>query len=131
MNKWLHKFMENPDISDRFEFLDKKMENMHGSGPDKTDRFDPTLNMSGLSGRAPRLLGENFSPYDAYDFDERLSIAEYEGGQTPAQAQRISYLDAFISVLTALPATNSQKDWLDRRIQTSRAWIEDQDYSIN
>lgn len=74
---------DNTDISDRFELLDKKMENMHGGGPDKTDRFDPNVNMSGLSGRAPGLLEENFSPYDKYDFDERLSIAEYDGEASP------------------------------------------------
>lgn len=161
MNRWLHKFMEKPDISDKFDLLDKKMENMHGVGPDKTDRFDlsanmsdlsgrplgfldeklesmsepdisdglgPNLNMSVLSGRPLGLLDENFSPYDEYDFDERLSIAEHEGGQTPAQAQKIAYLDAFISVLKALPATASQKDWLDMRIQTALAWMEAQEY---
>lgn len=47
MNRWLHKFMEKPDISDKFDLLDKKMENMHGVGPDKTDRFDLSANMSG------------------------------------------------------------------------------------
>lgn len=123
---------DNTDISDRFELLDKKMENMHGIGPDKTDRFDPNLNMSGLSGRAPGLLDENFFPYDEYDFDERLSIAEYEGETSPVEAHRIAYLDAFISVLTSLPATASQRGWLGMRIQTALAWIEAQGFhSIN
>ena len=134
MNKWLLKFMEQPDISDntdisdRFELLDKKMEYMPGGGPDKTDKFDPNLNMSVLSGHVPELLRENFPPYGEYDFDERLSIAEYEGGQSPTQAQKTAYLDAFISVLTSLPATASQRDWLGMRIQTALAWIEAQDY---
>ena len=61
MNKWLLKFMEKPDIPDRFELLDKKMKNMHGVGPDKTDRFDPNVNMSVLSGRAQGLLAD-FTP---------------------------------------------------------------------
>jgi hypothetical protein len=162
--------MKKPDISDntdRFEFLDKKMENMPGGGPDKTDRFDsalnmsdlsgrplglldenlrniseigpyisdrldPNLNMSVLSGRAPGLLDENFSPYDEYDFEQRLSIAEYDGGQSPVHAHRIAYLDAFISALTSLSATSPQRDWLDQRIQTSVVWIEGQGFhSIN
>lgn len=40
----------------------------------------------------------------------------------------MTYLDAFISVLTALPATTSQRNWLDQRIQTLLAWIEAQDF---
>lgn len=38
-----------------------------------------------------------------YDFEERLAIAEYDGHQTPLQAERIAYQDAFIAVLNALP----------------------------
>lgn len=67
-----------------------------------------------------------------YDFEERLAIAEYDGDQTSLQAHRIAYLDAFISVLATLPATDLQRDWLDQRIQTSFAWIEAQGFqSIN
>ncbi len=248
MNKWLHKFMEKPDISDKpdkpdiSDNTDKRygnLENMPGGGPDKPDRLDPSLNVSGLSGSPGALLGENLSkmpkiapdisdntdkpdisdkldklglnlnlsglsgppwgllgekvennprkrgdksarfkfepnlsplslrsqelfpetekngattvlteltrdhqsavsvppeglfPLDRdsllYDFEERLAIAEYDGDQTPLHANRIAYLDAFISVLTALPALASERDWLDQRIQTSFAWLEAQE----
>ena len=106
----------------------EKMEKMPGIGPDKPDKLDANLNMSGLSGRPLDVLERISSPYDEQDFEERLAIAEYDGGQTPLHAHRIAYLDAFISALTALPATDSQKDWLEKRIQTSLAWIEAQGY---
>ncbi len=109
--------------------LDEKTENM--SAPDisdKPDRLDPNLNMSGLSGRPQDVLERTSAPYDEQDYEERLAIAEHDGGQTPLHAHRIAYLDAFISVLTALPAKDSQKDWLDKRIHISLAWIEAQGY---
>jgi hypothetical protein len=63
-----------------------------------------------------------------YEFNERVAIAEYDGGQTDIQAQRMAYLDAFISVLSTLPATDLQRDWLNQRIQTTLAWIEGQKF---
>jgi hypothetical protein len=87
--------------------------------------------MSPLSLCSPGLLDEKLitsSPYDSQDFEEKLAIAEYDGYQNSTQAHRIAYLDAFISTLTALPATASQKDWLDMRIQTALAWVEAQEY---
>jgi len=59
MNNWLHKFMEKPDISDNTDKWDENLENMPGGGPDKPDRLDPSLNLSGLSGSSWDLLGEN------------------------------------------------------------------------
>lgn len=95
--------------------LDEKMVNTPESDiSDKPDRSDPNLNLSGSS-----LLDS---------FEERLAIAEYDGDKTPLHAHHIAYLDAFISVLTALPATGPQRDWLDQRIQTSFAWIETQNF---
>lgn len=128
MNKWLHKFMEKPDISDRFELLDKKMENMHGVGPDKPDRLDPNLNMSGLSGRAPGLLEKNYCPYpyDIRDFEERLAIAEYDGHQNATQAERIAYVDAFMAVLATLPYEGLEGDWLAQRVREAKEWLLDQ-----
>ena len=61
MNKWLHKFMEKPDISDNADKWDENLENMPGGGPDKPDRLDLSLNLSGLSGSPWGLLGENLS----------------------------------------------------------------------
>jgi hypothetical protein len=67
MNKWIHKFMEKPDISDKpdkpdiSDKWDENLENMPGGGPDKPDRLDPSLNLSGLSGSPWGLLGENLS----------------------------------------------------------------------
>jgi hypothetical protein len=69
---------------------------------DNPDRLDPNLN---LSRRAQGI----FSQYGEQDFEERLAIAEYEGEQMPLHAHCIAYLDAFISILTALPATASQR----------------------
>jgi len=214
MNKWLHKFMEKPDKPDNTDKRDGNLENMPGGGPDKPDRLGPNFILSGLSGSAGALLGENLSnmpkigpdisdntdkpdisdkpdkpdisdkpdrlgpnfilsglsggtrglfpetekngatnelteltrghqsglsvppqglfPLDRdsllYDFEERLAIAEYDGDQTALHAHHIAYLDAFISVLTSLPATDLQRDWLDQRIQTSLAWIEAQGF---
>lgn len=65
-----------------------------------------------------------------YDFEERLAIAEYDGHQTPLQAERIAYQDAFTSVLTALPQAvyeNSPgEDWLDARIKAAKEWLQAQ-----
>ena len=103
--------------------LDEKMVNMPES--DISDRLDPNLN---LSCRLQNNLEKFSSPYVEQDFEEQLAIAEYDGGQTSLHAQRIAYLDAFISVLTTLPATASQRDWLDMRIQTALDWIESQNF---
>jgi hypothetical protein len=61
---------------------------------------DQTVPLRGTNSGA-----DDATQYDAlsYEFEERLAIAEYDGQQTPLQAQRIAYLDAFISVLVALP----------------------------
>lgn len=61
MNKWLHKFMEKPDISDNTDKWDENLKNMPGGGPDKPDRLDLSLNLSGLAGSPWGLLGENLS----------------------------------------------------------------------
>ena len=58
MNKWLHKFMEKPDISDNTDKWDGNLENMPGGGPDKPDRLDPNLNLSGLSGSTYGFFGK-------------------------------------------------------------------------
>jgi hypothetical protein len=106
----------------------EKVENNPRKGGDKSDRFKLESNMSPLSLRSPELLDQNFYPYGEHDFEERLAIAEYDGDQIDIQAQRIAYLDAFISALTSLPATETQRDWLDMRIQTCLAWIEGQKF---
>lgn len=61
------------------------------------------------------------------DYEERLAIAEYDGHQTSAQAERIAYLDAFVSVLVTLPYDDSKGDWLSHRITTAKKWLLDQD----
>jgi hypothetical protein len=127
------------------ELLDEKMkkvENNPETGTDKTDKSIDEGLLSVLSVRPLELVDENFSPYGEQEFEERLAIAEYDGDQTSLHAHRIAYLDAFISVLTTLPATDLQRDWLDQRIQTTDlqrdwldqriqttlAWIEDQKF---
>ncbi len=100
MSRWLTKFLE------------KKPENQ----PDKPDRFNLKTNMSGLSGP----LHESF--------EERLAIAEYDGQQTHLQAQRIAYLDAFMTVLSTLPYEEKEghydEDWLTRRVKATQHWLE-------
>ena len=64
------------------------------------------------------------------DYEERLAIAEHDGQQTPLQAGRIAYQDAFIDVLNALPQEVSEhchgNDWLDARISAAKEWLESQ-----
>ncbi|OJW55193.1 MAG: hypothetical protein BGO67_05320 [Alphaproteobacteria bacterium 41-28] len=58
------------------------------------------------------------------DHEERIAIAEYDGQQTPAQAQRIAYQDAFIAVLNTLPYKDHYEcNWLDQRIKATKEWL--------
>jgi len=69
---------------------------------------------------------DDATQYDAlsYEFEERLAIAEYDGQQTPLQAQRIAYLDAFMAVLSTLPYEEAEsyydEDWLMRRVKATQ-----------
>jgi len=69
---------------------------------------------------------DDTTQYDAlsYELEERLAIAEYDGQQTPLQAQRIAYLDAFISILLDLAEDDLQKDWLAQKIKTALTVLE-------
>ena len=142
MNKWLNQFLEKPDISDNTDrfgsninmsdlsgrpqgLLKENLGNTSEIGPDISDRFDPSVNMSGLSGRSPSTFNEDSL---CYDFEERLAIAEQNGYQTPIQAQRIAYLDAFISILSNLAEADPQKDWLAQKIQTAITALEAQSF---
>ncbi len=58
--------------------------------------------MSDLSGRPLGLCNRIVSSSGEYDYEERLAIAEIDGNQNPIEAQRIAYLDAFISLLSDL-----------------------------
>jgi len=56
--------------------------------------------------------------------EERIAIAEHDGQQTPTQAQRIAYQDAFIAVLNTLPYEDHYKNnWLDQRIKAVKEWL--------
>ncbi|HUX79472.1 MAG TPA: hypothetical protein VMW10_07010 [Alphaproteobacteria bacterium] len=170
MSKWLNLFLENEivnrsDKSDRFdlrvslsgdpqELLDeKKVENNHSKGGDKSARFRFETNMSPLSLRPRGLLDEKVvnTPEPGFDskvnmsvlsvppegpfskssllddFEERLAITEYDGHQTSTQAHRIAYQDAFIEVLNTLPYEEAQgyydEDWLTRRIKAAQDWL--------
>lgn len=57
------------------------------------------------------------------EYQERLAIAEYDGHQDPAQAERIAYLDAFVSVLVTLPYDDSDGDWLGQRVKAAKEWL--------
>jgi hypothetical protein len=81
--------------------------------------------------------GTNFGANDAtqydalsYEFEERFAIAEYDGQQTPLQAQRIAYLDVFISFLSDEAKDDLQKDWLAQKIQTALATLEAQNFPM-
>ena len=61
------------------------------------------------------------------EYEERLAIAEVDGHQTPLQAERIAYQDAFIAVLSTLPCNDhSDGDWLNKRIQAAKEWLSSQ-----
>ncbi len=119
------------DRSDRFRFemnmsplslrarglLDEKMVNT--PEPDISNKPDPNLDFSGLSGPS---LRENF--------EERLAIAEMDGKQNPLQAHRIAYLDAFISILSTLAEDDPHQDWLQQKIQTALATLEAQNFPM-
>ena len=61
-----------------------------------------------------------------YDFEERLAIAEYDGGQISVDAHGIAYLDAFLTILFELSARDPQKDLLAQKIQIAIADLEAQ-----
>jgi hypothetical protein len=65
-----------------------------------------------------------------YGFEERLAIAEHDGGQTPTQAERIAYVDAFVSVLVTLPYEDFGKDWFLGRIRAAQNWLLDQGVTL-
>lgn len=77
----------------------------------------------------PHFLTPNFAfSSDLKDaYEERLAIAQYDGGQNALQAQRIAYQDAFIAALNALPNDDLENetitDWLDQRIKATRQLI--------
>ena len=73
---------------------------------------------------------DDATQYDAlsYEFEERLAIAEYDGQQTPQQAQHIAYLDAFISILSTLAEDDPHQDWLAQKIQIALATLEEQNF---
>ncbi|MBY0273476.1 MAG: hypothetical protein K2X02_08765, partial [Alphaproteobacteria bacterium] len=75
---------------------------------------------------------DDATQYDAlsYEFEERLAIAEYGGQQTQLQAQRIVYLDAFISLLSDQAKDDLEKDWLAQKIQIALATLETQNFSM-
>ena len=75
---------------------------------------------------------DDATQYDAlsYEFEERLAIAEYDGQQTPLQAQRIAYLDAFISLLLDLAKDDLEKGWLAQKIQIALATLEAQNFQM-
>jgi hypothetical protein len=104
--------------------LDKNLENVPESCTDSTDRFNSNANMSVLSVPSQGSLDKT-SLLD--DFEERLAIAEYDGHQTPTQAQRIAYQDAFIAALNTLPYEETEgyydEDWLTRRIKAAQSWL--------
>lgn len=69
---------------------------------------------------------DNTDIFNFDDYEERLAIAEYDGQQSPTQAERIAYLDAFLAVLANLPYEDVSEDWLAHRIKTAQVWLLDQ-----
>ncbi|OJW46798.1 MAG: hypothetical protein BGO67_11615 [Alphaproteobacteria bacterium 41-28] len=153
MNKWLNQFLKKPDISDKpdkpdksdrfgfnmnmsdlsdspLSFLEENLGNISKTEPDISDRFDSNVNMSDLSGSPLGLCNRIVSPSGEYDYEERLAIAEIDGKQSPLQAHRISYLDAFISILSTLAEDDSHQDWLTQKIQTALAILEAKNFRV-
>jgi len=108
--------------------FDGNLENMPETKPDITDKTNSGDNLSGfsngLSGNVPFTFSNGSGLLDEYE--ERLAIIEYDGAQTPAQAERISYLDAFVSVLVTLPCEDTEGDWLGYKITAAKKWLLDQ-----
>ena len=84
---------------------------------------DQTVPLRGTNSGA-----DDVTQYNAlsYEFEERAAIAEYDGQQTPLQAHRIAYLDAFIALLSALAKDDPHQDWLTQKIQIALANLEAQ-----
>jgi hypothetical protein len=115
-------------------YLDKNLENNPLLTTDSTDKFNSSPNLSVLSvplqGYFDQNLGDRLLPttdntdrFILDDYEERLAIAEYDGQQSPTQAERIAYLDAFVSVLLTLPYDDGAGDWLSHRITAAKEWL--------
>lgn len=104
-------------------YLDQNLENIPPPSTDSTDRFKANPNMSVLSDSSHGL----FKSSDILEeYEERLAIAEYDGKQTSSQAERIAYVDAFVSVLITLPYDETERNWLSHRITVTKNWLLDQ-----
>lgn len=80
----------------------------------------------GLLGGKISLFSDGSPPL--HTFEERITIAQYDGHQNTIQGQRIAYQDAFIAVLATLSyEENNEKDWLEQRIEAAREWLASQD----
>jgi hypothetical protein len=102
----------------------KNSQNMNTKVTDKPDNQNMEGGLSVLSVPGSSVQEE---------FEERLAIAEYDGHQSTAQAERIAYQDAFIAILLSLPEQHSSpkislNEWLNRRIHSAKAWHSTQDY---
>jgi len=93
-----------------------------------------SVSESVFSGTQNIALSELFLPERAFlseTYDERIAIAEYDGQQTPTQAQRIAYQDTFIAVLNTLPYKETHEgDWLDQRIKAAKDWLVSQGIEV-
>jgi len=90
--------------------LDNNLRNVSKINTDNTDRFNSKTNMLGAS------LQDSF--------EERLAIAEYDGHQTPLQSERMAYLEAFLTLLFDLTASDPHREWLVQKVQAARATLE-------
>ena len=122
----------------------KNLKNMSGAISDKSDNWNAKSDLSLLAPPTIGVLGENLEnmpgavsdksdswnskpvsqPYDEYE--ERLAIVEVDGNQTPIEAHRIAYLDAFISILSTLAENDPHQDWLTQKLQVALATLEAQ-----
>jgi hypothetical protein len=113
MSKWIEKF------------LPKGLQEL-------TDKPDKRPLLSDLSGLSREHLDKKLLHFDRASFrhayEERLAITEVDGDITTLHAHRIAYLDAFITLLTALAEEEPNcQDWLNPKIQIALAWLESQE----
>lgn len=106
----------------------ENLENIPRNGTDNTDKSNIISTLGWPSSYLFSSSGSSIkSDTLIHDYEERLAIAEIDGHQTHLRAQRIAYLDAFVSVLVTLPQESflesSQRDWLDRRIMEAKSWL--------
>ena len=150
-NKWLSRLKKKHGMrTDRTDIVntvsvlsvhasDTFWENNMVNGHARTDRTDTVNTMSVLSvhtqgdflkkdgihsQKTPINRTDKTDIVDQYE--ERVAIAEFDGGQNTSQAHRIAYQDAIITTLNATTPDSRLKDdtdWFLERVKTAQDFL--------